>query len=424
MDKVLVHPSQLQGVLSIPSSKSQTMRALLFALMAQGKSCISDPLISPDTEVMLEGIRHFGAKVEREEGTIVVEGVGGQLKPAEDVIQCGNSGQVLRFLGALAALLPTYTILTGDASIRHNRPVQPLLDGLQQLGAFAVSSRLDGQAPILIRGPLKGGKAVISGEDSQPVSGLLMLGAFSPLELEVLQPGEKPWVNLTLSWLDRFGIRYENDHFKHYRMYGEAALSGFEYRVPGDFGAAAFPIAAALITGSELILDNLHFHDAQGDRALLSILESMGASFSIEGSQLRVKRCDQLQGRRIDVNDVIDALPILAVIASFAKGKTELVNGAIARKKESDRISGIALELRKMGGRIEETPDGLTIHPAKLRGSQQLQTHSDHRLALALSVAAMAAEGQSAIHGVRCIAKSYPSFFADLQKMGAQVELV
>lgn len=421
--QVKIKPSSLHGTLTVPSSKSHTLRALLFSLMAKGKSHIRHPLPSPDTFVMLDAIRRLGAKVDIEKNTLLIHGVGGKLQPAEDVIQCGNSGQVLRFIGALAALSPSYTILTGDLSIRHNRPVKPLLDALHQLGAFAISSRLDGHAPIVVKGPLKGGTATLSGEDSQPVSGLLMLGAFTPLELHVTNPGEKPWVGLTLSWLTRLGIPYEQHNFEHYKMKGGASIDGFQYTVPGDFSSAAFPLVASLVTHSELTLDNIDLNDVQGDKAILPILELMGARFTTEGSKLTVKKSSGLKGIRIDVNDLIDALPILAVAGCFASGQTELVNGAIARKKESDRIHGIATELKKMGADIEERPDGLLIRPAKLRGATHLQTHADHRLCMALSVAALAAEGESTLHGIEYTAKSYPSFFQDFRAIGAQMEL-
>lgn len=423
MVSVKIKPGKLHGHLKVPSSKSHTIRSLLFALMAKGKSRISQPLPSADTFAMLDAIRHLGAKIDMEGGALIVEGVAGKLRPAEDIIQCGNSGQVLRFIGALAALSPSYTALTGDLSIRHNRPVQPLLDGLTQLGALAVSTRLDGFAPIIVKGTVKKGKATISGEDSQPVSGLLMLGAFSPLELHVKNTGEKPWIALTLSWLDRFDIPYENHNFEHYKTKGKTRLDAFEYTVPGDFSSAAFPLIAALITQSEITLDNIDMNDVQGDKAIIKTLESMGARFERHGSKLTTKKTTGLKGARIDVNDFIDALPILAVAACSASGKTEIVNAEIARRKESDRIHCIAHELKKMGANIEELPDGLLIRPAKLHGALNLDSHHDHRLAMALSVAALGAHGDSEIRGVECTEKSYPTFFDDFKKMGAHMEL-
>lgn len=423
MKTVKIKPSQLHGAIAIPTSKSHTIRSLLFGLMAEGKSRIRHPLPSPDTFAMLDAIRAFGARIDMDQEALIIEGIAGKLHPAEDVIQCGNSGQVLRFIGALAALSPSYTILTGDLSIRHNRPVKPLLDALTQLGAMAESSRLDGFAPIIVKGPLKGGKASLPGADSQPVSGLLILGAFTPLELHVTNPGEKPWIDLTLSWLKRLSISCENQNYEHYKMRGGAKIHGFEYTVPGDFSSAAFPIAAGLVTHSELVLDNIDLKDVQGDKALIPALESMGARFESDGSKLCVKKGGRLEGAHLDINDFIDALPILAVVGCFAKGETKIVNAAIARQKESDRIRCIATELKKMGADIEERPDGLIVRESRLHGSHHLESHHDHRLVMALSVAALAAEGTSTIHGIECTAKSYPTFFDDFKKLGASMEV-
>ena len=423
MAKLKMWPGKLAGKVAIPTSKSHTIRALIFALMAKGKSKIVNPLPSADTVHAVQAIRHLGAVIETEQNALIVEGVAGKLQPAEDVIHCGNSGQVLRFIGAICALCENYTVLTGDLSIRHNRPVLPLLSSLTELGVWAVSSRGDGFAPIIIRGPVKGGKATLDGRDSQPVSGLLMLGAFTPFSFSVINPGEKPWIRLTLDWLDRLKIPYEMDNFEHYTMKGGARIEPFEYTVPGDFSSAAFPIAAALITNTALAIDGLDCNDVQGDKAILATLESMGAKFEREGTTLQIKAGGSLRGVRLDVDDFIDALPILAVIGCFASGQTEIVNGKIAREKESDRIFAIANELKKMGANIEEKPDGLIIHSSKLKGAE-LDAHHDHRIAMALSVAALGAQGESVIYGVECVDKSYPNFFEHLAKLGAKMELM
>ena len=182
--------------------------------------------------------------------SLVIEGLNGVIDRAEDVIHAGNSGLVLRFCCAIGALSKHPVVITGDHSIRHQRPMQPLLSALSQLGVSARSMRGDGFAPVIIEGPLRPGKASVYGEDSQPVSSLLMASAFAEGETELLieNPGEKPWVSLTLDWFDRLGIRYENHGFTHYRV-GSSRYDGFEYTVPGDFSSAAFPLAAALHHG-------------------------------------------------------------------------------------------------------------------------------------------------------------------------------
>lgn len=419
-----ISPSKLKGIIIVPSSKSHTLRAILFASLAHGVSRIESPLNSPDTEAMIAAVRQLGAIVTPFENSLEIVGTGGKIQAPDDVIWCGNSGQVLRFIGAIAGLIPQYTILTGDHSIRHNRPVSPLLEGLGQLGAFAKSSKGNGNAPILIKGPFTQTIATIEGEDSQPVSGLLIASAFAPhaIDLHVKNPGEKPWVELTLDWFRRLGISYRASNYTHYHLEGSSQIEAFHYKVPGDFSSAAFPIAAALITNSELVIGNIDMTDIQGDKIVVNILRDMGANITIDEKNRRlvVEKGASLQGIRIDINDCIDALPILAVIGCFAKGKTEIYNGAIARKKESDRISLITQELTKMGAQIEERGDGLVISPSELRGSY-LETYNDHRLALSLSVAAIGATGESMITNAECVNKTYRDFYQDFTSIGAKI---
>ena len=422
----IVKPSVLKGSIQIPSSKSQSIRALLFALLARGRSTIYNLLRSPDVEAMLTACAHLGARIEREGERVEVVGVAGRICGSEDVIQAGNSGLILRLVGAIAALSPLPIVITGDHSIRHIRPVSPLLDALSQLGVEATSLRGDGGAPILIRGPIHAGRAVMEGADSQPVSGVLIASAFAegPVEIDVKNPGERPWVHLTLDWLKRLGISYVARNEEYYRLEGNAAIEGFTYRVPGDFSSVAYPLVAALLTGSELCLENLDFKDLQGDKRVITYLQEMGAPIEIDEANHRVhvKKCKGLRGTTLDLNECIDALPILAVVGCFAEGKTELRGAAIARKKESDRIQCIAQELNKMGACIEEHPDGLTISRASLKGAE---VHScfDHRIALSLAIAGLASMGTTIIKETACVDKSYPNFCAHMQSLGASVIL-
>ncbi len=422
MKNVTVTPSVLKGELEVPPSKSHTMRALLFGLLASGKTEVRRYLHSPDTEAMIRACRTLGARVEVGPDLIQIEG---GIQGAEDVIDAGNSGQVLRFIGAVSALSAQYTVITGDNSIRHLRPIKPLLEGLTQLGAFAQSMRGDGYAPILIKGPLHGGTALIDGEDSQPVSGLLVASAFAmgKSEIFVNNPGEKPWVALTLSWFDRLGIAYKNENFEKYTLAGGGQIEGFSYTVPSDLSSASYPIAAALITDSELTLNSIDLNDVQGDKHLIFQLQQMGALIEIDSAskRLTVKRGSRLKGKKIDVNNFIDGITLLSVVGCFAEGTTEIVGGKIARRKESDRISAIVHELKKMGARIHEKEDGVVIEHSPLQGAS-LSSHADHRLAMSLAVAGLGAKGNSQIEGVDCVSKSYPPFFDHLRKLGAKVE--
>lgn len=418
-----VQKSSLNGHIAIPPSKSHTLRAIFLSMMAHGKSTIHRYLDSPDSLAMINACRNFGCEIEQFPDHLAISGLDGKLRAAEDVIQAGNSGLVLRLVGALSALSPAYTILSGDHSIRHRRPVKPLLDALRQLGAQAESARGDNSAPLIIKGPLRSGTATLSGEDSQPVSGLLYALSFveGTSHLHVTNPGEKPWIDLTLSWLKRIGAKITHENYSHYTIEGSLRYPGFNFTIPGDFSSAAFPLVAALITDSELTLKNLDMNDVQGDKKLIEVLISMGAKIEIGSNSLTVKRGSVLKGCRIDINDCIDALPILAVVGCFAEGTTEIVNGAIARRKESDRIHTITTELKKMGADIQERPDGLLITQSSLRGAHA-QSHHDHRIGMALAVAALAAKGETLIEHTTCVAKTYPTFVPDFKNLGAHIE--
>ncbi len=426
MSKFLIRPSTVQGTVIVPASKSHTLRAILFASMANGISEIRNFLHSPDATAMIEAMRLFGASIEITADLLRIRGLDGKLTAAENVIDSGNSGQVLRFVGALAALSPSYTILTGDHSIRHSRPVKPLLDALSQLGATAVSSRLDGYAPILIKGPMQPGYAQMIGEDSQPVSGMLIATSFLPGKstIEVVSPGEKPWIDLTLFWLKKFGIEITHQNYSRYTVPGSARLDSFSLAIPGDFSSAAFPIAAALVTNSELTLTNLDMNDCQGDKKLIEVLQQMGAKIDIddEKKMLIVRKDSALRGQRIDVNDFIDAVPILSVIGCYAEGTTEIVNASIARRKESDRLHAMAVELKKMGAAVEEKPDGLIISRSTLHGAQ-VSSWRDHRIAMSLVIAALGASSETVIEGAECVAKTYPAFAHDFRMIKASIEV-
>jgi 3-phosphoshikimate 1-carboxyvinyltransferase len=423
--RYLVKRSSLQGDSFIPPSKSHTLRAILFASLASGMSIIRNYLPSPDTLAMINACQQLGAQITLTDEQITVIGVEGKPCTPPDVINAGNSGQVLRFVGAVSALASGYTVLTGDASIRHSRPVQPLLDGLTQLNAFAVATKNDGCAPIIVRGPIAGGQTSLNGEDSQPVSGLLIAAAFAPgpTEIIVKNPGEKPWIDLTLDWFKRLGISYEQEDYARYFISGDAVYSGFEYEVPGDFSSAAFPMVAALVTQSAITLHNLDMDDVQGDKAIIPVLEMMGATFKVDTKQktVRVEKTKKIIGQDINVNDFVDAVTILAVVACFAKNETRINGAEIARKKESDRLTVITQQLQKMGANIIAVPDGLIIYPQKLHGAT-VYSHDDHRVAMSLAVAALAADGQTIIENADCVVKSYPKFAEAMSSLGANIE--
>lgn len=423
MTEYSIFKSSLLGKIEIPPSKSHTLRAILFGALAKGKTRITNFLESPDTQAMINACEALGAKIEKlSSTTLQICGVDGMIKEAENVIDAGNSGIVLRFIAAACALSNKHSIITGDDSIRNNRPMEPLLKGLSQFGAFAVSSKGNGRAPIIIKGPLKSGITIVDGEDSQPISALLIAAAFSEgtFEIHVEKPGERPWIDMTLHWFDHLGISYESRNYEWYRISGSQKINGFDFKVPGDWSSAAFPLVAALITRSELIIENLDFNDVQGDKKLITLLKKMGATIEVSRNYIHVRQNSDLHGCELDINDCIDSIAVCAVIGCFAKGTTQITNAGIARMKESDRISCLTTELRKMGAKIKEKSDGIEIQFSPLCGTF-VNSHHDHRLAMALCIAGLGAEGKTTVINTSCINKTFPLFIQKFKSLGANV---
>ena len=424
MDLIVGASGNLRGTVRVPPNKSHSFRALIMACLAEGRSRIIAPALSSDWMRGTEAMEMLGACVEPgSEGSWEIIGAGGRLRVPDDVINCGNSGIIFRFFTALAASVDGYTVLSGDESIRHIRPCGPLLDALNQLGAFAVSTKGDAHAPVIVRGPLKGGSARIDGADSQPVSALLMAGALADgaIELNVDNPGEKPWIDVTLHWLRRCGVKVENENYSRYRIAGRQRWGGFEARMPGDWSAALYPIVAGLICpGSEVRVAGVDRDDVQGDKAVLDVLRSMGARIEIAADGTVIARSSRLAGRTIDCNDFVDQFMLLAVVGALAEGETTLTNAEICRHKECDRIHEMFAALQAMGAQVEERPDGLVLRRSKLHGAR-LDSRSDHRMVMTLSLAGMAADAQTAITDIECVKKTFPHYVEAMSNIGCDM---
>jgi len=416
--KLLVGPSSgLHGAVKIPPNKSHSFRALVMASLAEGTSKIVAPAVSNDWMRGVEALEMFGATISPKAGELwEVTGTGGGLATPDDIIDCGNSGIILRFFMALAACCEGYSVLSGDHSCRHIRLCQPLIDALNCLGAWAVSTKGDGHAPVVVRGRLKGGTAEIDGMDSQPVSALLIASSLAEgaTELIVRRPGEKPWVGVTLDWLGRCGVEYANEDFRRYHVEGGQRWNAFDVRVPLDWSAALYPIVAAVVTpDSEVHVPGMDFADSQGDKAVVNVLREMGADIEVT-EDVVIARSSELRGREIDCNDFIDQFMLLAVVGALAEGQTVLRNAEICRHKECDRISQMYQALKALGADVEERPDGLVVRKSLLRGTS-LDSQKDHRMVMTLAVAGLAAAGQTLISDIECVKKTFPDFVAQMQ---------
>ncbi|MCH9621347.1 MAG: 3-phosphoshikimate 1-carboxyvinyltransferase [Chlamydiia bacterium] len=420
-----IKPSKIEGEVFIPSSKPETLRALAFAAMGSGTSTIENILISPDIYSMLDGLISFGAKIKQEGSTVEIEGVGGAPKLPNKVIDVGNSGVALRFLMGFAALVEGEVQITGDESIKTRRVVKPLLDVYKEQGMEVYSFDDTDAGVISIKGKLKSGSMMIEGKESQLVSSLLLSTAFlkGPSEIFVLNAGEKPFVDLTLHWLEVMGAGVFREEYRVFEVDGNLSYEGFAMKITGDFSSALFPIAAALVTEGKMRVFGLDEESLQPDIKALDILREMGAfvEFDDDGV-LNVEYRDKLCGIEVDINHCIDTLPILAVVACFATSKTIIKGAEITRYKESNRISSMLTQLLSMGAKIEERLDGLVIYPSKLIGAC-VYGEKDHRVALSLMVAAAGAFDKTIIDGIECLIKAYPTGIYDFIKIGMNLEL-
>lgn len=423
MMDIIITTSTLQGSITIPGSKSHTIRALVIATLAQGTSTIVAPLVSSDTLSCLHGCSAFGATIEERDDCWKVTGTAGSPALPKDIINVGNSGTTMNMLIGMAALIDGCTILTGDEQIRR-RPVQPLLNALALLGLDAISAPQTGCPPVVVRGKMRGGSTLVQSKISQYLSSLLLNCPLceGDTTIQAVDLGEKPYVEMSLGWLDRQGIQYEQENLEHFRVKGGQSYAAFDARIPADFSSATFFLCTAALPGTDLVLHGLDFSDTQGDKAVVDLLRGMGADIQQTDEGLRI-RGSQLEGAELDLSDIPDALPALAVVGCLARGTTRLCNVAHARLKETDRIATMCHELRAMGADIEEQPDGLIIRESALQGAV-VQSHQDHRVAMALAIAGAAAQGTTRIVDIEAINITFPQFPALLRQVGATMDVM
>lgn len=421
--KFIVRRSKLSGSVQAPPSKSHTIRAVAIAALAHGKSKIIRPLDSLDTRAALSAYRAFGAKIETTENSWLVSGTSGSPSPPTGPIDTQNSGTTFRIAMGTAAMIPSARVeLTGDSQVCR-RPVGPLLRSLRDLGAEARSTRDNDLPPVVIRGKIRGGSTSIRATTSQYLTSLLLhcplADGDSTIEVPLLN--ERPYVEMTLDWLRRQDIKISHDdHLRHFSIPGGQNYRAFETTIPGDFSSATFFLVAAAITGSRVTFEGLDTNDTQGDKAVVTMLERMGAEVSHSDHAITLQG-KPLRGGSFDLNATPDALPAMAVAACAAEGETRLLNVPQARQKETDRLSVMNRELTRMGARIEELPDGLIIRGGPLQGTK-LHGHGDHRVVMALATAGLISKGTTEIDTAESVSITFPTFLDTMRGLGADIE--
>ena len=410
-----VEPSFVSGEIKAPPSKSMSQRAIAAAMLSAGDSLITNLSDCDDALAATRIASALGAELEVTNGMIKVKG-GGKIREA--TLNCGESGLAIRMFSPIAALFPDEIIITGEGSLKR-RPMSMITDALTQLGVTCTSS--EGYLPLKVKGPLQGGNIEIDGSvSSQILTGLLMALPLADNDsmIRVRNLKSKPYIDMTIGILRDFGIEVENEDYTLFRIKGCQKYRARRYEVEGDWSGAAFLLVAGAVNGN-LTIKGLDPGSAQSDREIVSALERSGADLKIDSRAINISKTS-LKAFEFDATESPDLFPPLAALASYCKG-TSIIKG-VSRliHKESDRATALQQEFGRMNIDIKVEGDLMYIKGGNVKGAE-VDSHGDHRIAMASAVAALGSEGPVAIRGSEAVAKSYPGFFEDLHSINANV---
>jgi len=419
----------VHGRITVPGSKSITNRVLICAAMARGSSYLTGVLDSEDTCVMVDAWKALGLDVEwdKPSKSIQISGCNGQPPIPSGELHIANSGTTIRFLTAALATTHGNYVLDGVPRMRE-RPIGDLIDGLCELGANVVSTnreRSDCPPVRVVANGLRGGLGCVAGDvSSQFLSGMMMAAPYAATPVTIRVIGDlvsKPYVDMTAAVMKSFGVNLrmiQGAHGLEYSVDAPQSYVGCDYRIEPDASAASYFLGAAAITGGTMRIDGLGFNALQGDVQFANVLRKMGCNVSSGEDFIEVSGRAQF-GIDIDMNSISDTVQTLAAVALFAEGPTRVRGVAHNRHKETDRIGDLACELRRLGARVEEHDDGLTISPQPLSGVD-LKTYQDHRMAMSLSLVGLMVPSVR-ILDPKCTSKTYPEFFKDMGNILGQL---
>lgn len=403
------------AIVTVPGSKSFTNRALVCAALAQGESLLTGWLDCEDTRAMIQALARLGVEVEETGTDLLVRGVGGKFAIPLHPLDCGASGTSMRFLTALATLVPGPVTLDGSSRMRE-RPIQPLAAALGEIGASVRTAA--GCPPVTVQGgSLSGGEVTIdSSESSQFLTALLLVAPMTDEGVRVTSKTitSRPYVDMTLDTMSAFGISVatpSDDTFwiaprQHYRPR--------TYRIEPDATSATYFFAAAAATGGRVRVEGITAASTQADVRFVEVLERMGCSVDRGLGWISVRGPRYLHGIDVDLNSLPDSALTLAVVACLARGRTAIRNVPNLRLKETDRMAALECELRKLGADVETTETDLIIDPPEVVQPARIATYGDHRMAMSFAVAGLAVDG-IVIEDPDCVAKTFPDFFDRLK---------
>ncbi len=408
----------LEATVRVPGSKSYTQRALVIASLADGESVLRHALISEDTHLLVDALRSLGAVISVCDTDIRILGTAGTMEIPRRELKLGNNGTALRFLTTLAALAKGEVILDGGPRLRQ-RPLKPLLDALRGLGVPCRSIDGTGCPPVAVEGGgFRGGRAVFTdARSSQYISSLLIGAPYARKNVTVELRGETaslPYIEMTTAAMTDFGVDVAKSGGRSYLVRAGQRYAGREYAIEGDASSASYFFLAAALCGGKVRVLNINPDTLQGDIGFLDILEGMGYRILKGEDWVEIRGGSLPAGDfRFDMGAMPDMVPTLAVLAAFRHGRTVIENVPHLRLKESDRIGALATELNRIGIDAQEREDGLVITGGIPRGAR-IETYDDHRIAMSFAVAGLAAGGME-IENERCVGKSFPGFWKELE---------
>ncbi|MFZ5573006.1 MAG: 3-phosphoshikimate 1-carboxyvinyltransferase [Thermodesulfobacteriota bacterium] len=408
------------ATVSVPGSKSYTHRLLIATALSDGPCSVDNILRSEDTLLTLNALRKMGVVIEETSSLLKVRGTNGCLRHSEPEIYLANSGTSMRLLTAVAALGSGVCTLTGTKRMEE-RPIQDLLEAMAQIGVLARSIHGTGCPPVEIHGgTVSGGTVAIQCHvSSQYLSALLLIGPYTRKGLDITVtrgPVSRPYIDMTIDIMSRLGVEVKREGDIRYQVTGGGCYRHGDYMVEPDASHAGYFWAAAAITGASIKVRGITLSSCQGDVRFVTVLEKMGCRIDYEKDGIVVTG-RSLSGIEVDMADMPDVVPTLAVVAAFAEGKTVITNVAHLKEKESDRLGSVACELLKMGIQASATESGLVIQGGRPR-SAEIETYHDHRMAMSFALAGLVTPGIRILDEM-CVEKSFPDFWEVFGKLYA-----
>jgi 3-phosphoshikimate 1-carboxyvinyltransferase len=416
--KCKIEKARLEGNMVCPPNKSYTHRAIFLASLAKGESQIRNVLLSRDTIATINACKTFGAIIKEDGANLRIES-SGDVKLQSNEIDASNSGTTIRISAAIASLSDTKTTLSGDSSLRK-RPMQPLLDALEDLGAKCTST--DGKPPITVKGKIHGGAVSISGSVSSQFISALMIASPKTEGVKLNIEGNlvsKPYLDATIATMKKFGVNVDTiDPYKKYNI-PKQQYKSTEFTVPSDFSSMALLLSAAILIGDKMTISASVGDLPQGDREMIAHLEKLGVKVNLD-DLITVKTPPSLDGGRFDLSNTPDLLPALAILSLKTSKPIEIYNVKHARFKETDRIAILARELAKIGIKVQEKEDGLVLGAPDIPKGADLDSSDDHRLFMAFCIAGMFVGGCT-VSDPQSVDVSYPTFIQDMNAIGAKI---